>query len=170
MTPILTTERLTLRPLRRSDAPALVKHLAVWPVMRWLSSPPWPYTLNDAEDFAGRREDAHWAIDDGTGLIGTISGRRDLGFWLASDRQGKGLMSEAVTAVLTLHYSRSDESVISGHMPGNDASRAVLLKHGFSDTHVEPLLSRPLGRTTDIQRMELTATRWQQLENRGSIA
>lgn len=163
MTPYLRTDRLTLRPMLNSDAPALVRHLADWSVMRWLSAPPWPYMLKDAEDFIGRRDNAHWAIDDGTGLIGTISGGANLGYWLAADQHGKGLMSEAVTAVLSDHFAQSGDTVGSGHMPGNHASRAVLLKHGFTDTRVEPMLSRPLGRETAMQRMELTANHWHSL-------
>ena len=163
MKPILRTERLTLRPLRSADAPALVRHLAEWSVMRWLSAPPWPFTMADAQDFIARDHKAHWAIDDGTGLIGSIANGNRLGFWLAKDKHGKGYMSEAVTAVLSLHFDQSDAPVVSGHMPQNAASRAVLLKHGFKDTHIERLLSRPLGREADIQRMELTANHWHSL-------
>lgn len=163
MTPIIRTERLTLRPLLKADVPAQVRCLAEWSVMRWLSAPPWPYTASDAEEFISGVEGSNWAIDDGTGLIGTISGGADLGYWLAKHKHGAGLMTEAVCAVVSDHFSESSETIISGHMPGNDASRAVLLKHGFVDTHVELLLSRPLGRETDIQRMELTAERWHSL-------
>ena len=163
MIPILRTERLTLRPLRSDDAPALVRHLADWSVMRWLSAPPWPFTKTDAQDFIARDHKAHWAIDDGNGLVGSIANDNGLGFWLAKDKHGKGLMSEAVSAVLHHHFSYVSAAVISGHMPGNYASRTVLLKHGFTDTHVEPLLSRPLGREADIQRMELTANHWHSL-------
>ncbi len=163
MTPFIRTERLTLRPLRSADAACSVHHLADWSVMRWLSAPPWPYTVADAEEFISRVEGAHWAIDDGSGLIGTISGATDLGYWLAKHKQGKGLMTEAVDAVVNDHFAVSRDTIISGHMPGNYASRAVLLKHGFVDTHFELLLSRPLGRETNIQRMELTAERWHSL-------
>ncbi len=163
MIPHLRTERLKLRPLLKSDAAALVRHLSEWSVMRWLSAPPWPYTVADAEEFTSLSFNAHWAIDDGSGLIGSISNDGGLGYWLAEDRHGAGLMSEAVSAVMGHHFCQSSDSVTSGHMPGNDASRAVLLKHGFVDTHVEPLLSRPLGRETNIQRMELTAERWHSL-------
>jgi len=163
MTPHLRTERLTLRPLLKADATSLVRHLADWSVMRWLSAPPWPYTLTDARDFIERGDNAHWAIDDGSGLIGSISVGDELGYWLAKSHHGKGLMSEAVQAVLTHRFRTSKEPAQSGHMIGNLASRSVLLKHGFVDTHIEPVLSRPLGRETDIQRMELTAERWHSL-------
>jgi RimJ/RimL family protein N-acetyltransferase len=164
MTPIIKTDRLILRPLRESDAPALVQHLSDWSVMRWLSAPPWPYTLSDAEDFTTRDHKAHWAIDDGNGLIGSIGcGNANLGYWLAKPEHSKGYMTEVVAAVLKDHFAANNTPVRSGHMPGNDASRAVLLKHGFVDTHVEPLLSRSLARETDIQRMELTYDRWHSL-------
>lgn len=163
MTPHLRTERLTLRPLLKSDATSLVRHLADWSVMRWLSAPPWPYTRTDADEFISAGYKAHWAIDDGTGLIGMISCADELGYWLAAEKQRKGFASEAASAVLTHHFSTQSATVTSGHMPNNHASRAVLTTHGFADTCVEPLLSRPLGRETDIQRMELTQERWHSL-------
>jgi RimJ/RimL family protein N-acetyltransferase len=36
------------RPPRESDAEPLFALFANWQVMRWLSSPPWPYTPDDA--------------------------------------------------------------------------------------------------------------------------
>ncbi len=48
MTGVIRTERLLLRPLRADDAEPLFALFANWEVIRWLSLPPWPYTLEDA--------------------------------------------------------------------------------------------------------------------------
>ena len=48
---VIGTRRLVLRPLREDDAAALYPLFNDWEVMRFLSSPPWPYTLADAESF-----------------------------------------------------------------------------------------------------------------------
>ena len=45
---IIGTRRLILRPLRESDAAAIFALFNDWDVVRWLSSPPWPYTREDA--------------------------------------------------------------------------------------------------------------------------
>ena len=163
MIPILRTERLTLRPLRNADVPALVHHLAEWSVMRWLSAPPWPYTLKDAHWFVDQNNPDHWAIESNGKLAGVIALDPALGYWLAKDLHGNGLMSEAVESVLDHRFAASSDPVVSGHKLDNNASRAVLLKHGFTDTHVEPLLSRPLGREVQVQRMELSANNWHSL-------
>ena len=168
--PQIKTSRLELRPIRMDDAPAITNHLSKWSVMQWLSAPPWPYESKDAEWFVTQDYPTHWAIEAGNGLIGVIAFDPTLGYWLAAEEQGQGYMSEAVNAVLAWHFDQSDSPVISSHMPQNSASRRVLLKHGFTDTKLEKIFSRTHGRETDIQRMELTADRWQQLENRGAIA
>jgi [ribosomal protein S5]-alanine N-acetyltransferase len=116
-TPTLLTARLTLRPLRLEDAPAIQRHFANWNVIQHLAARvPWPYPADGAETFL--REDAlpkmstgdahFWAIclteapDD---LIGVIEFRLvtsvddQRGFWLAEPYWGRGLMAEAVEAV-----------------------------------------------------------------------
>ncbi len=45
-------------------------------------------------------------------------------------------------------------------MIGNHASRAVLSKLGFVDTHVAVQFAEPLGEEVQVQRMALTADRW----------
>ena len=166
MTPTLATNRLTLRPLAASDAQALTKHLANWDVIKWLSAPPWPYTLEDAKWFIAQNDPEHWAIEIGAELSGVISFHPDLGYWLAKEHHGKGLMSEAVAAVLDWRFSQSDETIVSGHFLGNEASQAILRKFGFKDTHIETQLSRPLGEDVEIQRMELTNERWHNLRTK----
>jgi RimJ/RimL family protein N-acetyltransferase len=47
----IRTDRLLMRPLNLDDAEAIRSQIADWEVMRWLSQPPWPYTLHDAVDF-----------------------------------------------------------------------------------------------------------------------
>src|ERR1700746_3333819 len=49
-TPLLRTERLILRPITVSDAPAVQKHFDNWNIIRNLSTAvPWPYPPNGAE-------------------------------------------------------------------------------------------------------------------------
>src|SRR5215470_13778072 len=46
--PEICSERLVLRGWRPTDAEALFALFNNWEVVRWLSLPPWPYTLDDA--------------------------------------------------------------------------------------------------------------------------
>lgn len=162
--PILQTARLTLRPLALSDRTAITDALGNWNVTRWLSQVPFPYTLADADSFIGMvqhsPDDAHWAIDQGAGLIGLISVKPDLGYWLDQTQHGQGLMTEAVHAVLTWYFTAHTAPVISGHFAGNAASRAILTKLGFTDTNIETITPFNADTPVALQRMVLTPTAW----------
>ena len=124
-TPTLLTARLTLRPLKLEDAPAIQKHFANWNVIQHLAAKvPWPYPADGAETFLREdmlpgmsKGDAHfWAIclteapDD---LIGVIEFRvvtavdDQRGFWLAEPYWGRGLMAEAVESGEPVSYSKT---------------------------------------------------------------
>ena len=112
--PVLETERLTLRPMRLADAPALQRRFNDWEVVKHLNGHvPWPYPDDGAEshvrDSLEKRDRYYWTItlrgapDDALGLIsikpdaGDQSEQR--GFWLGRDFWGRGLMTEAAERV-----------------------------------------------------------------------
>lgn len=166
--PTLITPRLMMRALATRDAPAIAAALSNYEVIRWLTSPPWPYRLSDAEWFVTSGMPNIWAITAEDALIGVVGlgGKGDLGYWLAADHHGQGYMTEAARAVLGWHFKHSDESVTSGHLVKNLTSRNTLLKLGFEDTHTIRTFSEPLGRDVPVQRMVLTDARWQTLRER----
>ena len=163
-TPILETQRLTLRPITLFDAADINAALNQPDVPGWLTNVPYPYTLSDAEDFirdiAQDPDDPHWAIDAGAGLIGVISIGRELGYWLNADHHGKGYMTEAARAVVTYHFTQTDADLHSGYHLGNAASCNVLTKLGFVDTIVEEQIKVATGKPVNIQRMVLTKDSW----------
>lgn len=147
---VIRTERLILRPLRLEDAEPVFALFADWEVIRWLTAPPWPYALSDAEDFI-RRQPAPAVIAgsafaitrDGT-LIGGIDAplqpasadqRRagpSLGYWIGRPYWGHGYMTEAAHGFITrLFATRDDDAIYSGALVGNDASLRVQRKLGF---------------------------------------
>ena len=67
---IIGTRRLVLRPLRESDAAAIFALFNDWDVVRWLSSPPWPYTRADADRYVRA---AMAATDDGAETVFAIT-------------------------------------------------------------------------------------------------
>ena len=158
--PTLQTARLMLRPLRGSDRAAITDALNHWDVARWLSVVPFPYTLADADEFIDMAQhnpgDAHWAIDQGAGLIGVISVKPDMGYWLAQSHHGQGLMTEAANAVVEWYFTHYNDPVVSGYHAGNAASRAILTKLGFTDTHTETITPANSDAPVTSQRMILT--------------
>lgn len=137
----LRTPRLRLRQRRRGDVPAFLDGLNDWEVVRWLTVVPYPYTLDDVDDWLARRKpiavgNAHFTIErPDMGMIGVVSLDNHLGYWLARAQHGRGYMTEACVALLEWHFaSRPDDVVPSSYHVGNDASAAVQRKLGFVGT------------------------------------
>jgi RimJ/RimL family protein N-acetyltransferase len=136
----IETERLQLRPLQEADVPAIVASLNDWDVTRWLTVVPFPYSGADAAEWLATVDPpvpgrAHFAIDNGEGLIGVVSIDDQLGYWLASAHHGRGYMTEACLALLEWHFNaRPDDVVPSGYHLHNAASANVQHKLGFVET------------------------------------
>lgn len=160
----LQTRRLLLRPVMSDDVPAIVAALSLWDVTQWLTNVPFPYTVHDAESYraliAKGGGHSYWAIDAGEGLIGLISVRSELGYWLNYDYHGQGIMSEAAGAVVAAYFEATDSDLMSGYHLGNAASARVLTKLGFQNTHVETKMQVATQEPVEIQRMILTKDAW----------
>lgn len=167
--PVFHQNGLTLRPVVRDDADAIVSALSQWRVTRWLTNAPFPFDHKNAvyfiDEIANAKGEPFGGIDQGNGLIGVISVKPDLGYWLHPDHHGKGIMSRAVTMACVHHFEGPYGDLVSGHFLGNEPSRAVLLKVGFEDTHQEEAIQLSTEKTVVIQRMTLTRDRWQTLRS-----
>ena len=113
--PIYTTERFSLRPLRRSDAGLLEMYGGDERVARNTTSIPHPLPPGATEAFIDRAlapdrvEDA-WAIDGSASglaeLVGVIGLERldrqqsEIGYWVAPAFWNSGIASEAVQAMV----------------------------------------------------------------------
>ncbi len=145
---VLTTKRLVLEPTTTAHADALAAATeASLPELRpWM---PWAanYSVSSTLDFVTSSE-AAWLTGDGynftifhrdevVGSISLIRGNplvrmRDMGYWLRSDLAGRGLMTEAASAVveygfeaIKLHRIALEAGV------ANTASNRVAEKIGF---------------------------------------
>ncbi|MGJ8612018.1 MAG: GNAT family N-acetyltransferase [Octadecabacter sp.] len=160
-TTAITTDRLTLRAPRASDAPAIADILQDVEVAKWLTNPPFPYTVADAEEYIGldHDEDVYFIVDD-EGVCGCISLRSELGYYLAQNRWGRGYMKEAATALVRAHFASSDADLESGHFVGNKRSRGVLVSLGFRNVDVDQHYCPARDATLDNQKMILTRANW----------
>ena len=160
-TPILTTGRLILRPPVAEDAQAIADILNDWEVTQWLTMVPFPYTLADAEEFLARlfatEERNYWLIEEEGKVVGAISLRPDLGFFLAPEAHGKGYITEAARAVLGWHFAKSGEDALSGYHVGNAASARVQEKLGFRPTH--EVIDRKVSTGEDVSVVKTALTR-----------
>ena len=144
----LTTDRLLLRAHRPEDLDDLVVFHGDPLVTRYI---PWPTRTRDQtrEALAGRvghttaAAPGDWIIlamqerDTGT-VVGEVlvkreeDGRAEVGYALRTDRQGRGLASEAVTALLDAVEERFGiTDVRAVVVDGNDASVRLLERLGF---------------------------------------
>jgi ribosomal-protein-alanine N-acetyltransferase len=152
-TPTLETERLILRPIALSDAPAIQKYFDNWEIIKFTQAP-WPFpadgALTHTRDHvlpavtAGKQ--ISWAITlKGTGeFIGRIDYRFhthsvDRGFWMAQPFQGRGFMSEAVS--VTQDYMFFDcelKEITTENAESNIASSRIAQKSGAVFVRFDP--------------------------------
>ncbi|MCX7345693.1 MAG: GNAT family protein [Alphaproteobacteria bacterium] len=144
----ITTARLSLRPLRETDAGDIVRQLNNFAVSRWTARVPFPYSTLDAEDFL-RRSAAlpagNWvaaiAARETDRLIGVIGceaqdpGEAELGYWIGENHWGKGYGREAAAAMADHAFAvLGQEALVASYHVGNAASQRILEGLGFRRT------------------------------------
>ncbi|KAG0261011.1 hypothetical protein BG011_001430 [Mortierella polycephala] len=153
--PLWLTETIQLGPLYPSDKDrnALLKHLNDPRVYSYLIGPPNPYTSNDADNWISGRFDRmtkqgiplnamlrDMAKDEqiiGAVQVSDISDDNlegdDVGYWLAPEYHGQGLMAKALKLMLQeVSISKVGKRKFNATtFEGNWASRRTLEKAGF---------------------------------------
>jgi len=181
---VICTKRLRLRSLRAGDAEPIFGLFNNWNVVQWLSSPPWPYTLEHARSWAAQNDETnigdavfHYVIKLGDALIGVIGWRMQMaapsreagphiGYWLGEPYWGQGFMTEALGGVVHhLFASRPGSAIYSGVFAGNIASLRVQEKIGFVREGEKLMHSRPRGAELAHIDTILTRSRYQTLSN-----
>jgi len=157
----IRTARLLLRPSRDGDADQLFALFANWDVIRWLSSPPWPYRREDMQRYTQQSAEAaaetRFVITRDETPIGLIGVRMrpashvqrhpgpNVGYWLGQPFWGHGYMSEAARGVAAHIFSeRAHDALYAGAFVGNEASLRVQEKLGFVRDGDSMLFSNPL--------------------------
>lgn len=138
-----------LREWRQSDAADVVRYANNDKIARNLRDVfPHPYTLADAENFINSCLEADETCQlfraitvDGhaVGSVGLLLGRdvyqknAELGYWLAEDFWGRGIMTQTVRQICRESFSRWDiQRIYAEPFAYNIASRRVLEKAGFT--------------------------------------
>jgi RimJ/RimL family protein N-acetyltransferase len=143
------TERLLLRPGFPEDAPALAMAIGHQAVVRNLAVVPWPYSLRDAEAFLAaprdpvlpsllivERTEAAPRLVGACGLGRRPSGAVELGYWIARAQWGRGIATEACSALVDIARTLGLAALEASHFLDNPASGRVLEKLGFSATGI----------------------------------
>jgi RimJ/RimL family protein N-acetyltransferase len=139
----MQTARLDLRPARKDDLEALHAVLSNPAAMRFWSSLPHA-TLEQTREWL----DAMMAIppEQGEDFVivhdGRVIGKAGLyrfpsiGYVLHPDHWGRGLAREALEAILDRAFDVHGLALVTADVdPRNDASRRLLAKLGFTETH-----------------------------------
>lgn len=143
----LLLERCTIRPWRPGDAESLAWHAnnrKIWLAVRDLF--PHPYTIKDAHEFLQRaiseQPEMKFCVEiDGAavGGIGVHPGQdvyrhtATVGYWLGEQFWGRGVMTEALTAVTDFCFDNFPRRRIATEVfASNPASARVLEKSGFA--------------------------------------
>ncbi len=144
--PVIETERLTLRPLRRSDAGLMEHYGSDERVARMTRTIPHPLPPGAIEAFietvtASNRDEDAWAMDGSKSgrdeLMGVISIERmdrnqsEISYWVAPAFWNTGLASEAVRAILDAN-PRDNDTMFASVFQDNAASARVLTNAGFT--------------------------------------
>ena len=139
-------ERCTIRPWRLDDAESLARHAnnrKVWLAVRDLF--PHPYTIQDAHEFLQRAtselSEMKFCIEiegAAVGGIGVHPGQdvhrfaATMGYWLGEQFWGRGIMTEAVTAVTDFCFDNFPlRRIFAEVFSSNPASARVLEKIGM---------------------------------------
>jgi ribosomal-protein-alanine N-acetyltransferase len=139
-TPVLHTDRLTLRPFRLSDASAFVALAGDPAVARMTSDIPHPLHVWQCRRWLRQaRGEIRFAIEREGELIGGVGyfchrpRVGELGFWIGQSYWGNGLATEAARAVV--RYAFTDgrlTSLTSANFVDNPASARILSKLAFA--------------------------------------
>jgi 8-oxo-dGTP diphosphatase len=161
----LTTERLSLRPLRPQDADAVHRLVNDWSIARNLESVPFPYAREQADKWIAdtERELAaarayHLAVVEtgGDRLIGVVGLRLDpkrartatLGYWVGREWWGKGFATEAAGRLARWALANlALDDIFAAVAVDNPASVAVLQRLGFRQ--IGEATHRFLARSSD---------------------
>jgi [ribosomal protein S5]-alanine N-acetyltransferase len=174
--PILTTDRLLLRPFREDDVAAVERLVSTPHIAEHTLSFSYPLPPGAALAWVHRRLEwarqgthPHWAItlpsDKLIGAIGmalTPNGpQAEIGYWIGVDYWNRGYATEAASAVIDDVFDRLGLTRIEGMcFSGNTASARVLEKAGLVFEELREAYVLKDGEPRDVLVYGLSRQRW----------
>lgn len=173
---IIITRRLTLRPIKKSDAESVwpfVSDAAISKDMSWDPHENIEQTRAFIENVTKAREKGKsitWVIIYKERICGVFSlisilrkhrsltyNRAEIAYWLDPEKQGKGLMTEAGKAVLDYAFNELMlHKVVVGHHIGNKGSERLIKRLGFKFHYLEEEVFEKNGVWIDCNFYQLT--------------
>lgn len=145
---IIKTKKFILRFPQISDAKDIAEHLKDKDISKWMSSVPYPYSINDAKSWIKKKIKSEnnknptsisFVIVIGNEVVGTISlnnlkqnHKAEVGYWLAKKCHGKGLMTEILQTVVSFAFKKLKLKRIQAIIyEQNIGSKKVCERNGF---------------------------------------
>lgn len=133
------TDRLKLRPLKKSDAAQIAALAGDWEIASMVGRIPHPYNEEMAQQWIERTEDDFaWGITYKGALIGVAGfmegeeNEREIGYWLGVKWWGRGFATEAACAIITLAFNDpAIDRLKAAHFYDNSKSKRVITKLNF---------------------------------------
>jgi len=177
--PPLTTERLRIRPIDRSDAPAIQNAASAREIADTMISVPHPYPPGEAERYIARQRKEQ---EEGVSVTFAIELKREssfcglmeirsidrehssaeLSFWLNMEAWGRGYMSEVIHAILRYGFEELQlNRFYAYHMMRNPACGRVLEKNGFTQEGLLRQCVRKWGQFEDVALWAILRRAWE---------
>ncbi|MFA5135650.1 MAG: GNAT family protein [Patescibacteria group bacterium] len=145
---VLPGNGFVLRPFQQGDYAALAEKINDRDIYRFTLQIPYPYSKKDGKAFIKTvlqqykkkaAEHFHLAIDINGELSGCVSlmniekgHKAEIGYWLAKEQWGKGIMSNAVSKMVSVGFRHFKLRKIYAYVfTNNKRSYSVLAKNGF---------------------------------------
>ncbi|MEZ5871318.1 MAG: GNAT family N-acetyltransferase [Nitratireductor sp.] len=174
--PVISTERLLLRPPHPDDVEDMVKLADNYRVAGMLGTMPHPYFAEDAIEFINRARAAStngcvYAITDArTGAFMGICGLHEdqvrfdlpfLGYWLGEPFWGHGYASEASRAMIDLFFKvTAREELLVSCRTDNHASRRIIEKCGGIFWKNGQAFNKVLGEIQQLEHYRISRADW----------
>ncbi len=175
----IITKRLTLKPLKDSDADQIAKLANNINVAQNLGSMPHPYHLKDAQAWIKRQNDErgldhfHFGLfgngrENAKGVISVFNlriAKPEYGFWLGELFWGQGFMAEAAIALRDFVFQELNAPcLLSKHLLDNPASGCVVEKCGLMEVERGQLWSPVRGKFRPSRTLKLERIDWERLK------
>lgn len=173
-------KRLTLREWREDDAENLYEFARdprVGPITGWATHTDIEYSRKVLKNILMKPETYAIVWKETIKIIGSIGimfkdqselaasdNECEIGFWLGVPYWGRGIMPEAVNAILNYIFNDLNlDKVWCGYFDGNTQSRRVQEKCGFKFCFTsENVLWKPLNEIKTIHNYSITSDAWRE--------